>query len=117
MKYIKTYEMLQTEPEIGDYVICKETFVSMTKSITLNFIAENIGKIIGKCKCNQSDINPSLYIIEYENIPKEIRSEFDLSDNDRYYYNVRVMYEKEILHCAKDPKELEIYLAAKKYNL
>lgn len=114
MKYIKTYEMLQNEPQIGDYVICEESnIVSKIESPeSVVFISENIGKII-----TRSLRNSEIFLIKYKNVSSEISKYFEFDDIYKYYYNVRAMYEREILHCAKDPKDLEIYLSANKYNL
>lgn len=51
MKYLKTYELLNRQPKIGDYVICSE-HNSLFFSGANNILENEIGRIVGKnCLC------------------------------------------------------------------
>ena len=109
MKYLKTYETLNEslDPEIGDYVICKEE--GAFNSI-FDFTSNNIGKFV---EFEEVDYSHAHYIIAYENVPKKIADYFINGSINRG----RRMYRHEIKYWSKDKKELEIILTANKYNL
>ena len=112
MKYLKKYEELnQGEPEIGDYVILKpNTLIELTD----NFIRNNIGQI--KSNRERSYAN---YVIKYINVPEDIIGGFlfyEIENNkkgDVVYLSDR----SDIQYYSKNKKELELILAANKYNL
>jgi len=47
MRYLKTYEEINIgQPNVGDYVICKENSGDRSDDEVADFIVNNIGKII-----------------------------------------------------------------------
>lgn len=107
MKYIKKFENLQTEPQIGDYVICKEIFFSEKKEELNNFLKNNIGKYI-----NYETSKPDFpYEVEYENIPEIIKKNNFGDDNCRYFTR------DEILYFSSNEDDFESYIISNKYNL
>jgi len=105
----KLYESINKgKLKIGDYVICDDK--SDVPEHSIEFIKNNIGKYV-------KFITNSVYsyIIEYENIPNECKSEFE--ENMFNDINCRRMELKEIKYWSKDKKELEEVLAANKYNI
>jgi len=94
--------------QVGDYVICayKYTYDSSNNIKNLaNFIKNNIGIII---KYDDQDI-----LIKYDNVPDNIKMFFNGKD-----LNIRSLIDtKSILAFGKTIEELEIKLAANKYNL
>ena len=112
MKYLKTYENNIDEPKIGDYVICKEKYFASGQPITTyklcEFVSNNVGKFIRDRRVTQFK-----YLIEYENVPKELKVSF----NDDNMKNCRRMERSEILYWSESKEDCETFLAAKKYNL
>jgi len=109
MKHIKEFENLNnTKPEIGDYVLCKENDFSMS-----NFLDCNIGKILEFVK-KDNGID-SMYIIEYSNVPRNLRYRF-FPPNNNYNY-LRFSHIDNIEYWSKNKEDLEPILQAKKYNL
>ena len=45
MKHIKTFENIQENPQIGDYVSCEDLDVDLFEYVH-NFLSNNIGKIV-----------------------------------------------------------------------
>ena len=45
MKHIKTYEMLQSEPEIGDFVVCEETAEAKNGDIVVALLSGNFATL------------------------------------------------------------------------
>jgi hypothetical protein len=101
--------VIQTEPKIGDYVICKETFGNENK---IKFLNTNIGKII-----NIDRTNKNFYIVEYENIPKSLIQFFTLNNTNYNIDNTRTITRKEIIHFSPNKEDLLPYLYANKYNI
>ena len=136
MKYIKTYEKINIkEPKVGDYVICEEVipkwgFKTENEDYlkTCNFIATHVGKFVHKIKKNVNDYEEddiwvkNIYIIEYENVPKELRTFFsenesrvkNKSKETKYYRRTQI---DNIKHISKNKEELEAKLNANKYNI
>jgi len=106
MKYLKTYEE-NAELQIGNFVLCKE--VSAIKDLQ-NFISENIGQYIRK----QHQKNNIYYIIEYENVPKNLKSYFTMKEYNKTQYNCRQMSKRELVHWSKNKEDLEAILTANK---
>ena len=117
MKYLKTYENLN-EPQIGDYCICYEERLDPNDNdniILINFLKNNIGKIIRERDPNIDAINPNIhFFVQYENIPKELYIFFRFVNGRN---DVRGMSKKEILKYSKNKKELEIFIDINKYNI
>lgn len=113
MKYIKTYEDLNDEPQIGDYVVCseegKEDILPEDNSYGVyEFTSNNVGQYVKY----RGSVQHFKYLIKYEDLPEELRWSF--YDDEE---NCRRMAKKEILFWSKDKEACEAYLAAKKYNL
>ena len=127
MKYIKTYEKMNNNPEIGDYVICNDQ--TQIPDDIQNFIQTNIGQIIDYEKFDTSSgrRNDNPYCVKYENVPEEYCKynvfltdvkmanliKFDLKPTEA----VRYFNKYEFVHISKDKEYLETFLIAKKYNL
>jgi hypothetical protein len=107
MKYIKKFENIKNIPEIGDYIIFKNTWYDENFD-GIKFLCSNIGKIV-KIEFPYNKKN-ALYHVNYENIPNDISHVFS-SDN-----TIAIDFE-DIKHFSPDKKELETYLMADKYNL
>jgi hypothetical protein len=107
MKYIKTYEDINKEPQVGDYVICDDYFDKLTE-----FEANNIGQITS---IDDDVDNGAPYNIKYNNIPYNIRTWFFY--NDDHNYGIRPMSIEEIIFFSSNKEEVERYLQANKYNL
>ena len=107
MKYIKKYESINNEPQIGDYVICKEEEETPGFTDIINWTSVNIGK------CVRIDQHKYPYLIQYENIPNNIKNNF----LHRNVPNCRMMRKYEIIHWSPNKEDLEIYTNAIKYNL
>ena len=106
MKYIKKFENLKDEPEVGDYTICiSPNFVVNEKLI--DFIESNIGRITKMY--DVSSLKSKKYYILYDNVPISLEYYFDK--------NTRIFNEDEIIEFAKTKEDLEIKLQANKYNL
>ena len=108
MKYIKTYEDLNDEPNLGDYVITTVIISDVDPKLKF-FLENNVGKI---CKIEDHVIS---YLVKYENTP------FDLfiGINDNYKKDVGYWWfdKLEIKIHSSNKEECEAYLNAKKYNL
>jgi hypothetical protein len=121
MKYIKTFEDINTaEPEIGDYVIVYDQFTYTSNMIEWKeFMNTHVGRLIRK---RDSDINNTkrlLYDVEYENIPENVKRiifkyKFDPKTNKAVEKGFNI---DEIVCWSKNKEELELKLAANKYNL
>ena len=100
----KMFEFNISKPQIGDYVLCKETLESNLPERSI-FIENNIGEII---RYNTKHPRESIYqyIVFYETAPPYLFSNSE-----------REMSDEEILYWSKNKKDLEVILATKKYNL
>lgn len=111
MKHIKTFETVnEGEPQVGDYVICKE---SMDENLD-EFISNNIGKFVRFRVENDPVANIFECIIQYENIPTQLQYGFDCAIN---LNNCRGMRIDEISKWSKNKKDLDLEIELKKYNL
>jgi hypothetical protein len=123
MRHIKTYEKLENELKIGNYVICKELDDNVDKNIE-RFIDNNIGIIVDFRKNNNISNDykeiPMKYniFVKYEDIPDEIYDDFDYH---KYIDNCRIFMSNEILYSSFNKEELEeildLQLSQNKYNL
>ena len=107
MKHLKTYESIEKEPQIGDFIICKE--YSLKKEIS-DFISTNIGKIIS----DRSLIHD--YTIKYQNVPKDLKPYFSYHSSI-FGPNCRGIDKENILFFSPDKETIETYLQANKYNI
>jgi len=110
MKYIKQYEQIDTdEPQVGDYVICKEVqpylFDTDTDTTKLNiFFNDNIGKISKR-------FNNGNYLVKFKNVPNNLMSKFNMDDE-------RTMQPEEIIYHSNNIKDIEeMKINVNKYNL
>ena len=109
----KIFESLnQGEPKIGDWVIC-ELMQNISEIIPDNetldtFISSNIGRIVRYE--NLSDCH-SYYVRYKTKIPYNIKKWFDV---DIFKFDFA---REEIKYWSKNKNELELIVAAKKYNL
>jgi len=109
MKYIETYENM-SEPEIGDWVICKDVNTFNEDNDIIDFIDNNVGQII--------KITKIVYLIKYGINFNKVEFEpesFGFPSDDGL--GVRRFQRSEIKHWSKDKENLEAILAANKYNL
>ena len=109
MKYLKSFEKLQKLPQIGDYVISKDSFFSNEDGI-LDFLDSNVGQIKN---IDKSVDGKNGYDVVYQNIPKKLVSYFDWNDSESKIY----MREKEIIYFSHDKNEIELKLISKKFNI
>jgi len=122
MKYIKTFENIDNdEPEAGDYVLINigkyENIIKIIPNMSertlkyINFINDNIG-IIRYKTINKTNEEKEI-TVEYENVPKDIESYFDLNYNLCY----RSFDYSKIIDFASTKQQLKLKLTANKYNL
>jgi len=115
MRYIKTYEKVYVDrPEIDDWAI---VHLSQNIDDELNkFIKSNIGKIVDigyetieDYRGNQH--KSQFYVLNYDTeIPKNIKIWFQDDNNIAFETH-------EIKYWSKDREDLELIIAANKYNL
>jgi len=140
MKHLKTYEMINNDnqkiPEIGDYVICKDTpfhnnfHIALNKALFENFTLNNIGQIID-IKFLSNKICTKYYVKYDTDIQDDIlnygfiklENIGDITNYKIYpvknisYTNITDFEYKEILYFSKNKEDVETYLSSKKYNL
>ena len=133
MRYLRRYEDITSEPEIGDWVICVE---GDGEGNLNNLISNHVGLVHEK----NFGGYPYLVIfpdIDFESI-KDIPADGDISDGDismklgdilsychfiekddvvKYGICNRVFFNSEISHWSKNKSDLETILSANKYNL
>ena len=124
MKYIKMFENLK--PEVGDYVICKEDGDTYSSIEFNNYLSNSVGRIIK----NSSD---SLFHVTFDRLPSDdvLKYSFYVAkssiirnlDKSKYkmfndkYTNVTILDKTDIIDWSKNKEELELKLAANKYNI
>jgi hypothetical protein len=103
---------LPNEPQIGDYVLCKENINSHFDIEMNKFITSNIGRIV------DYDFKKSGYVIEWRNIPEELRFYFwnttnplidDLGKKEFKLNDIEIY--------SNNKKDIESIFVAKKYNI
>lgn len=109
MKYIKTFEGLNTDDiQIGDYVYGEEDKNENSKLLK-DFTKNNICKVIDK------DEKGSQICVVFDNVPPEkIQDRFNMIENK---YSRWLSVPRNIIEFAPTIEELEMKNAAKKYNL
>jgi len=120
MKYLKTYEDLDNNPEIGDYVICEEADDINDILELADFEKNNIGRVVDYRTVDNT--NPTFdsistffnIFVQYKNVPNEIYDDFDYH---KRIANCRIFSKKEIKYCSKNKEDLEIILQANKFNI
>jgi hypothetical protein len=97
------------EPEIGDYVYCEEPYEWAHNYDLLDFLNNNIGRIIDIEKYRKHD--KKLYMVTFDNIPNKLIKHFPFKIETRAYY----------IECikiwSKNREEVETYITSKKYNI
>jgi len=109
----KIYENKQTNPRLGDYVICSYDDCSYEDmnmhGYSLDektFIRDKIGKVI---KIDRYNDYP--YYVSYDNIPEHL-SNGDIDGEDFIYIS-----RDAVKYWSKDKKELDMILNTKKFNI
>jgi len=109
MKHLKTFENNNTfkekpplQPEVNNYVICKE--ITHDKNVN-HFLNNNVGQISEIDSARQLNN----YLIFWENVPEELDCKF--IDNKRF------MSRDEIIYFSYDKEFLETMISSNKYNL
>ena len=107
MKYIKLYEEIDTQKE-GDYVLMK----SKSTHVVANIINNTIGKIIkieDRQYVDHRGVNQISIRVKYD-LPQSILKKLEID-------NIRDFTQKQIVEFGSTIEELELKLAAKKYNI
>ncbi len=114
MKYLKTYEDINNEPQVGDYVICGVPGIRESDNPDMfNFIKNTIGQIV---KIENSDTAYPTYYVHYNNIPEYLK--FDSRKSPSLsIFNEEPFRRKNITYWSKNKEELELKIIANKYNL
>ena len=109
MTYLKYYENIEDNLEVGDYVLIKINILPYTqKQIdTENFINNTIGKIIDIIT-DRNDV-----VVLYENVPETIKSYFNINNG----LDIRTFDINRIVEHGKTKEQLELKLQANKFNL
>ena len=112
MKHLKLYEMIEDEPQLGDYIIFKEASFSNYKHSkdAIKFMKNNLGKIVDI----DIDNKKPYYLIQYEKILKPPIMDFYTQDGNR---NSRWITKEEIEYFSKNKKDLKIYIDASKLQV
>ena len=107
MKYLKLFEQIKNEPQIGDYVVCKCDNAGLDEIST--YMNNNIGKILKDIGTIQQ------YYVKYEGVPINLFRGINnglTSDIGFWWFD-----KSEIEVYSSNRKVCEIYLDTKKYNL
>ena len=126
MKYLKQFEEQKTklplnhDIEIHDYVIIKKLSKRRFLLEDLNnFLLNNIGYILWIDK--RKEVNDRRYLIEYANVPNELKEHFTESENGLIYFDTIIgkYYGSELKKITNKIKieEFNIEKMAAKYNL
>ena len=122
--YIKKFEQINTDVQVGDYVICKDTVNREISKMFNDFLSKNIGKVV--------KINDNGYFVIFDNVPKsflsyafltsDVKSIKEISFKKIIYQgltfsNISHFSKEEIEYHSKNKKDLETILKAKQYNL
>ena len=111
MKYIKTFEDLKNEPQVGDYVLIKtvaadgniKNFINNTIGI-IDYIQPDFTNLFDK-KCD-GNIG-----VRYKNIPKSLQLWFGKGSN------VRQFLKKQIVAIGKTEEEVKQKVQSNKFNI
>lgn len=101
MKYIKSYESIENEPKIGDYVLCDE---ETTDHDVKEFVKTHIGKLVLIQDILVTNYNYKIYY----------------NDSDKYFGNNgnhRSMTRSEIKHWSENIEDILPFLSSNKYNM
>jgi hypothetical protein len=100
IKYLKTFEENDSEPQVGDYVLCEEHIYP--ENTLTNFLNTHIGIITA------DDYIKTKY--RYDVDFKVLIPPDNLIDSRRFMLD-------EIVHWSKNKEDLEVIMSANKYNL
>jgi hypothetical protein len=116
MKYIKKFENIKEEPQLGDYVLVQiDLNMVAVKDKVNNFTNSNIGKIVHISKVDYGRKNMhNLYLVQCENVPLLLKRDF-ITRFD--FKNCLPIHENEILSFGKTPEDVQMKLKANKYNI
>lgn len=103
MKYLKTYENLNIEPKIGDYVIIDPSPKNYTSTF-INISKNSIAKVVG-FSIRDDKHAKKRYKIRYLN------SSIEYMDLD-WAFPI-----EDIAYFSPNIKDCELYILSKKYNL
>jgi len=117
MKYIKTYEKIQKiskrfrkkDIHIGDYVIINDNYPEFTKYS--NYINNNVGKIINITSIRD---RTDIYVVQFDELTVD---DVGAGFLDSYYNSSMRFTFDELKYISNDKADLEVKLAANKYNL
>lgn len=117
MKYIKSYEELNKEPQIGDYIIAHfEKFGNNKKDKAWeDYLNNSIGQIIKK---EGEDAYRAKYFVTdeiYEYAFKNKERKFVKEKNGEKYIMMRIT--NNIIVSSSNKDDLKMLLTSKKYNL
>ena len=111
MKYLKTFESLD-EPKVGDYVYMRSSAISEEVKDLVNNSVGKITKITYEFNYEDVDKNGLIEYIDVKyNFPESILKKFGDKLNDRGFNP------DQLVAFAPTIKELELKVAAKKYNI
>jgi len=108
MKYIKNFESIKDNPEVGDYILAKYNSKNDFNT-SINNLKNFINNTIGIVHSLDHIRNSCYFNIKYENIPKNIINFFD---DDIKRFNI-----ESIVEFDKDLEHLKFKIEAKKFNI
>ena len=106
MKHLKTFEN-NTNILVGDYVVCDETGTMFNDSDIIDFINNNVGRVVEIIKYQHQQEYP--YMVKYANIPHILVGYFRSS--------IRGMATNDIIYHSKNKEDAKTFLTANKYKL
>ena len=117
MKYIKTFEDLQSVPQIDDYVVAMRDVDYDDDSPTYKEYKEYIGKNVGQViKKN----NKYLYVY-YENIPEKFNiwlTNINIGKlGDSKIFKIFLLEYNRVAFFSKNKEDCEKFLYSQKYNI
>jgi hypothetical protein len=95
-------------PKVGYHVIVHEPLNRTYDNKFVNFLNNNIGRIIEIIEYYDSE---TCYMITFDNIPPEFDYAFPFDTKTRAYHS------KDIIIWSKNREEVETYITSKKYNI
>lgn len=112
MRYIKEFENISKEPQIGDYVFCSEQVGNKLDDLDI-FLENNIGQIVSieDRYIKPTKVKECSYFVKYDNIPDNVKDVFS------FYDDCRIMVLEEIKFYSSNREEVELKIMANKYNL
>jgi len=110
MKYLKKYETIDSAPQIGDYIVCKDDIYNHS-SIQFgdelsDFVSSNVGKIIQKNSVIYD------YIVKYEDLPEKLERYCGYGKSC-----IGILNKVDIALFSPNKQDVETFLALKKFNI